>query len=309
MIFFDRLLMKKCLKKIFECPIKSTTCIFFILLIVIVGISLGWNHLNKLIFPNTVIGLYDKDMWKDLLISLHGSLLDLSVVGILIFWLDSRRNKMSEIRKLEEEISDYATLDNPEINIKKQGNIKRLHGLGIHSINVQNLTLNNLNIKNVTFKKSNIIDLKLKNGVLSDSKFFENEMRSSSFENSKLKAIVFNNCSMYKSIFIDAVCKGAIFEKTNLSEVNFERCDLQSANFHESKIYNANFTGANLRQCSFKKTEGINVSEIAKAKCVDYIHMSPELLKKLYMLRPDMKHQAKVLDGFRTEGIEPSDTH
>ena len=114
---------------------------------------------------------------------------------------------------------------------------------------------------------------------------------------------------MYKSIFIGSVCRGTVFEKTNLSEVNFEGCDLQSANFHESKIYNSTFKDANLRQCSFKNVEGIDVSEIAKARCVDYIHMSPELLKKLYALRPDMKHQAKILDGFRTEGIEPSDTH
>ncbi|MCE9926278.1 pentapeptide repeat-containing protein [Aeromonas media] len=301
--------MKKYIKSIFECPVKSVSVIFIILLTIIVGISLGWGHVNRLIFPNTIIGLYNKDMWKDLLISLHGSLLDLSVVGILIFWLDSRRNKMSEIRRLEEEISDYATLDNPEINIKKQGNIKRLHGLGVFTINVQNLTLNDLNIKNIALKNSNLIGLKLKNGFLSDSKFIENEMRSSNFEKTKLKATAFNSCSMYKSIFIGSVCRGTVFEKTNLSEVNFEGCDLQSANFHESKIYNSTFKDANLRQCSFKNVEGIDVSEIAKARCVDYIHMSPELLKKLYALRPDMKHQAKILDGFRTEGIEPSDTH
>lgn len=266
----------------------------------IVITSYYFDDLSKIILPDTVIGLYSKEFWENLLVEAHGMVIELFIVGVLVISLDSRREKHNEIARLKEDLNDYAMLDFPEINVKKQGHLKRLHDAGIYTINIQNLILNELHLNKIKITDSKMIGLKIISGSLSNSSFLDVMMRSSNFEKSVIKNTNFEKCNLYKAKFKDSRCRGMSLRNSSVVSVDFTNCDLQSAIFVGADIANAIFIGANLKQASFLHAKNINIHELAKANCLDYISLPSEHMEELKKIRPDMNYQRNVFANNRT---------
>lgn len=281
------------MRRVFDSPVKTATVIAILTIIPIVLITGFWDFVSSTIFPNTRIGLYEKDFWENILVEAHGMVIELVIVGVLVIWLDSRRSTNSEIVRLNEDLVDYAQLDFPEINVKKLGHIKRLNAAGIMQINVQNLALNGLNVRGICIRNSKTIGLKVSNGTVSSSSFINVQMRSSNFENTTIKNSKFENCNLLKSKFGNATCKGISFSNSVIERVDFINCNLQSSNFSNCDMRGVKLEGANLKQCSFQGATNLDATEIAKASSIDYIAISDELLEELKALRPDMKYQSR----------------
>jgi uncharacterized protein YjbI with pentapeptide repeats len=284
-------------RNIFNSPVKTAILITSLTLILIIYITSYWEFVSSSIFPNTVIGLYEKSFWENILVEMHGMVIELIIVGILVIWLDSRRSKNNEVIRLIEDLEDYAELDFPEINVKKLGHLKRLNSAGIKEINVQNLLLNHLKLRNLSIENSKMIGLKVFNGGLYNTNFSNVNMRSSNFENATIQNSIFKNCILLKSNFKDGICKGVSFEKSSIERVDYTNCNLQSSLFLGCDMRGVKLQGANLKQCSFKEVIHLDINELAKASCLDYIAISDDLLEQLKIIRPDMKYQRR---GIRT---------
>lgn len=111
--------------RIFDNQIKTSIFIVGIFAILLLSVGFFWDSLTLNIFPNTVIGIYEKSFWTNLVTGLHGVLIDLVLVAILIFWLDQRRDIKSLNQKFTEELEDYAKLDYEKNKFKEIRTFKK----------------------------------------------------------------------------------------------------------------------------------------------------------------------------------------
>lgn len=281
------------MKHIFSSPVRTLLALSVLLTLVLFLVTIFWDFLSSVILPNTSIGLYSKSFWESFLVEMHGIAFELSVIGVLLIWLDTRRNKTSGIKRLQEDLDDYAMLDFPEVNVKKLGHIKRLNDYGITSVNVQNLILNELKLKGIKINGGNLIGLKVINGSIVGSIFTNVKMRSSNFQGSTIKSTPFKNCHLLKSNFVSAHCKGVDFSGSCLERVDFTNTDLQSSIFNDCDVREAKFEGANLKHASFHGASFLKAQDLARAKNLDYIKVPEAVLEELIKLRLDMKYQIK----------------
>lgn len=279
------------MSRIIKSPVKTLAIISAVLSVSVFFITAFWEKVSGSVFPNIKIGLYERAFWENFLVEMHGIIFELSIIALLIVWLDSKRNKNNDIERLKEDLDDYSSLDFPEINVKKLGHIKRLNGHGVIDIDVQNLVLNNLKIKGVEVKGARLIGLKIMNGSLVGSSFKEMRMRSSNFEGSTIKSTKFKDCDLLKSKYINAKCRGVDFTGSCLERADFTNADLQSAIFNQCNVREARFEGANLKHATFQDSTYLTAEVLAKADNVDYVKIPEEVRCDLLKLCPDMKYQ------------------
>lgn len=277
--------------RISKSPVKTLALVSAILVLAVALVTACWDSVSTTVFPNTRIGLYEREFWENFLVGMHGIVFELSVIGLLLVWLDSRRSKTGEINRLKEDLDDYALLDFPEINVKKLGHIKRLNEYGVFQINVQNLVLNELRLQGIEVRDSKLIGLKVIGGSIVNCSFTKIRMRSSNFEDGTIKACSFDSCDLLKSKFGRSQCKGVNFSGSSLERADFTKANLQSGIFNHCNVRNAKFDGANLKHASFQNAEYISAEGLAKADNLDYVKVSEEILKELIELRPDIKFQ------------------
>lgn len=280
-------------KKLIDDPIKTAILVVGIFGLSLIALGLSWGFLSNNIFPNTIVGIYKKSFWENLVISLHGVLIDLILVAILILWLDHRRTKRASNQQFKEDLEDYALLDFDEINLKKLGHLKRLNFNKVYSVNVQNLVINRMHAKGLLFHDCKMIGLKLSNGRLESSRFSSVRMRSCNFEKTEMKATEFIDCILLKSKFAFSTLKGVSFEKSILERCDFSDADLQSTILKSCNLTGATFANANLNRANLMNAVGVDVEELSKAKSLDYIQIEVDILEKLKDIRPDMNYQGK----------------
>ncbi len=280
-------------KKLTDDPIKTAMLVVGAFGLCLVSVGLLWDFLSNNILPNTIIGIYKQSFWENLVISLHGVLIDLILVAILILWLDHRRNKRALNQQFKEDLEDYALLDFDEVNLKKLGHLKRLNLNGIESVNVQNLVLNRMHAKGLTFTNCKMIGLKLSNGKIEGSNFASVNMRSCNFEETELKSTTFSSCILLRTKFISARLKGVSLAQCNLERCDFSGANMQSAILKESNVQGAKFAQANLKRANFMGVKNLDVAELATAENLDYIQVDENVLGELKVLRPDMNFQGK----------------
>jgi uncharacterized protein YjbI with pentapeptide repeats len=276
---------------IIKSPVNTLVTIAIVLVIIVFFITAFWEVVSATVLPNTKLGLYDKDFWENFLVEMHGIVFELSIIGVLIIWLDSKRNKNSDIERLKEDLEDYSNLDFPEINVKKLGHIKRLNKHNIKDLNVQNLVLNGLNIKGIYAEKSRLIAFEVKEGFITNSVFKLMKMRSSNFQGTRIKNTPFECCDLLKSKFVRAKCKGINFSGSCLERADFTDADLQSSIFKGCDVREVIFERANLKHAAFHESIHLTAAILAKAQNLDYVKVPEVIMCDLIKLRPDMKYQ------------------
>ncbi|BFM19028.1 pentapeptide repeat-containing protein [Gilvimarinus japonicus] len=279
------------MKIIIKSPVATLATIAAVLVLAVFLITAFWSDVSSTVLPNTKLGLYNKDFWENFLVELHGIVFELSIIGVLLLWLDSKRTKSGEIKRLREDLEDYSTLDYPEINVKKLGHMKRLNEHKIKNIDVQNLVLNELKVKGIIAEDSRLIGLKIVAGSVVSSNFKSMRMRSSNFHESTIKSTIFESCDLLKSKFNESICKGVDFTNSSLERADFTNSDLQSSIFNGCDVRGAKFDGANLKHVSFHNSKHLTSELLLRAKNLDYVKVSDEIMAELIAQRPDMKYQ------------------
>lgn len=279
------------MKIIIKSPVATLAIIAAILVLVVFLITAFWDDVSSTVLPNTILGLYNKDFWENFLVEMHGIVFELAIIGVLILWLDSKRSKLGEITRLREDLEDYSTLDFPEINVKKLGHIKRLNEHNIKNIDVQNLVLNGLKVKGIIAEDSRLIGLTIIAGSIIGSNFKSMKMRSSNFQKSTIKSTNFESCDLLKGKFNESICKGVDFTNSSLERAEFTNSDLQSSIFNGCDVREAKFDRANLKHASFHNAIHLTPELLLRAKSLDYVKVSDEIMAELIAKRPDMKYQ------------------
>ena len=136
---FNRLKLKiqDKISHIIERPILTTSLVLLFVSIVVISLSLKY-YLND--FAN---------FWPQILVEAHGMVFDITVIGILIFWLNQNGEIRQRIRTYRDEIDDFRLWESDEAAFRTVGNIKRLNRHKIHEINLVNCYLARTNLNYV----------------------------------------------------------------------------------------------------------------------------------------------------------------
>ncbi|WP_185976950.1 pentapeptide repeat-containing protein [Shewanella psychropiezotolerans] len=295
-------------------PILTMSLIGAFLSVIIIGVTAKWSLISSIIMPEYTLGLYNRAFWENFMVEAHGFLLDFIMFGILVFGMDrlrmSREQRSKTIRRqreeterMEEELSDFAALDLPEVNVKKVGHIKRLQRLGVRVFDVTQLTINRCNIKELVFTSgSRLIGLQLQNGHMTEIKFDEVAMRSSFFNNTKIKSCSWTKCDLRNLVLKDCTAKGVKFVECELTNADLRQANLTAAKFNGSSMEGVKFEGAVLNRADLGNVINLDLNALSLAKSIDYIYLDLELLKELKKLKPNMKISESISGQW---GIEP----
>lgn len=103
---------------------KITIAVLMLFALITITITGFWDFVSQNILPNTSWGLYNKSFFENLLAGMHGSIIDLFLIGIVIFWFDKHRERKNNIEDLNEYLGDLQYYNGTDISFKYLKTIK-----------------------------------------------------------------------------------------------------------------------------------------------------------------------------------------
>lgn len=264
---------------------KAAIIIFIVFFAAIITATGFWPTVSTTILPNTTWGLYSRGFFENLLAGAHGTVIDLFIVGILLYWFQKRSEKKAEeqrigaekkasIERHKEILTDLRFYSGSDIAHRTLTAIKHLIDLGVsriscseaklEEIKIENITLTDSNLRAISFFKSRLINIELNNCKCDAAIFIE----------SKLKNVKFNNSVFARAKFNKAEMAGVDFRTCDIRRADFSDANLKSAIFSGVDCRGVNFEGADLRSANFSKAKNVTLEMLRKAKNTEYIQPS-----------------------------------
>lgn len=263
--------------------------IVFLLFSGIVIIITGcWEWISSVIFPNQTWGLYSKSFFEGVLSNAHGTIIDLFVIGLVLFWFEQRRSaredaqrekrqtekekerlsiiRENDIKRYRETLSDLRFYRAPDAPYRALGAIRRLVSLGETGLEISEIDLSNFDIKNLTISKSDLHATIFKNSHISNLHLKDCRCEAAIFIEAELKHTKFINSSLHRAKFNRAILKGMNFTTCDITWANFDNSNLSSANFKNVDCKGASFAGAELRSANFIGAKNLPKEVLEAAK-------------------------------------------
>jgi len=266
--------INKYLRKLYDSAILINATIFFILGIIILLLSYEY-------IPDT-----KTEFIKQIVYTSYGMLFDIAIIGILITWLNERREIKYRIQSYQNEIDDFRNWISEEAMLRTVGNIKRLNKNGVTEIDLVDCTLRNINLNNVDLTGSNLNSADLSSSTMMGIKLNRCRMNQSSFENSNL-----NSAELIKSYatgtnFKDSYLIKSNFENSYLIKSDFENAFLIEANLRNSIVSDANFNNASLYKADMRGAVGLKAEQLLKVKSLYLTKLDQHITDKLKEIAP-----------------------
>lgn len=275
------------LRKIIENRYTGITFAIFSVTVILLSIYL--DDISEVILPNTKIGIYNKSFWVNLLINLNSTIVDFLFLSLMIIFFTKRMENKKEIETLRRELKYFATHSSVETDIKKLFNLKRLSEIDKKPVDIQKIKMQSIDIDSLVLKDADLSGMSLYESKLKGVKFSNCIIRSLNISKGKSKDSSFIKCTIrnlklsggdFKSInFEESILINAKMNDAELSNASFKKCDLKDATFDNSNLRCANFSGS----------KNINIVNLCKASCLDYIVASDEVLSEIKKIRADVK--------------------
>lgn len=254
-------------------------CFFAILLIILTGF---WPSVSGNVLPNTTWGLYSKSFFEDVIVGVHGTLIDLFIIGIVLYWFErraeareaERRDKAERdnaISRHIETLSDLRFYKGEDISHRNLTAIKHLMSLGVYDIPCSEVKLEGVKVEGLTFKKANMHAISFAGSKLERLEISNSKCDAAIFINARLAHVVFDSVSFARAKFCGAQLAGVDFSKCRLERADFSGANLRSAIFRNVDCKGINFTGADLRSANFLGATNLTEQMLSVAKSTAYI--------------------------------------
>lgn len=240
-------------------------CIFAALTVLATGL---WGEISGFILPNTTWGLYSKSFFENVLVEAHGTIVDLFVVGVILYWFERRHNITEEIARHEEILSDLRLYRAPDSSYRILGTVRRLLALGVKQLHLSELNLSGLEIEQIELINSNLHATIFTNSHLRNVTFDKCNCEAVIFAGAKLEHTHFKNSSFRRAKFQDAILKGIDFTSCQIEDANFTNANLRSATFRGVDCRGVDFKNADLRAANFLGALNLNPQMLRSAKCI-----------------------------------------
>jgi hypothetical protein len=241
-------------QRVLENPILTSTWVLILVAIIVLSLSIPYY-------------LHDfNEFYRNILTEAHGSIFDIIIIGILIFWLNQKGQKRQQIRAYKDEIDDFRLWESEEAAFRTVGNIKRLNRHNIYNINLVDCHLARTNLNYVTLKGANLNNANISNSNLMEANLETARLNRTNFENSNLNHVNLNNAYASGAIFKDANLIKAKLQNTYLIKANFENAFLMEANLNGSIVSGVNFKNANLYKADLRNVEGLTIEQLENVR-------------------------------------------
>lgn len=259
-IYLEALLLKK-----LEHLVKTTIVVFIALSLVTILITGFWGTVSELILPNSTWGLYNKSFFENLLVEMHGGVIDLLIVGVILYWFDIQRTKKDTKEQAENNLANLEYYAGPDAPFKYYQALRYLASLQVFEVKIQNANLRNLQIKELKLTNSQLSGINFSGSTLKKVNLQNCKLQGAQFIDSKLKQCMIKDSNLERSKFINAELKGMNFEGCDIQGTTFKNCQLQSAIFKGVDCKNVSFKGSNLRSANFRGATNITKEMILEA--------------------------------------------
>ncbi len=226
------------------------------------------------------------DFMEQMLIQLHGMVLDIGLIGILLYWINMRGDRLKQIREHKLSIRDFKGWENDESVFRTVGNIKELNNLRIFEIDLTDAYLHKAKLSGCKLVGSNLNAAKIRNAELNECNLSKCELNHTDLSGSSMNDGILTHAYCNGAIFFDCYLTKANFENAFLIKANFKETYLIDANFKKSYCTGANFENASLYKADFRGAKGLSVNQILKAKTHYLAKFDPEFRSKLKEASP-----------------------
>ncbi len=264
------------LQQIGENPIATSLLVFFLLSIVVIGLSLPYYLSNF------------KEFYQQVLAEAHGMLFDIAVIGILIFWLNYQGEKRRRIRTYLDEIDDFRLWNSEEAAYRTAGNIKRLNRHKIYDLNLAHCHIARTNLNDAILKRANLNLADFSHSMLIGSNFEESRLNQTSFKKAHLNQSILCNAYANGADFSAAFLINADLRNTSLIKANFENAILMEAQLNNCDLKEANFRNCNLFRADLRGALGLSTEQLREAKNLHMAKLDERIQVELKASYPEL---------------------
>lgn len=230
---------------------KITLIVLFISALLVILVTGFWDLVSTTIYPNTTWGLYNRDFFENLLVEMHGSIFDLIVVGVILYWFQLKKEERGRLNRAKEDLESLKFYYGKDSSFRFYSALRHLLSLGPKKVEIPEADFNHLKIDDLHLSDSNLIATNFYKSILSGVKLEFCDLEAANFIDSEIKKSTFIKTNLKRARFINAKLNGMNFKECDIRGANFKNAELKSANFRGVDCSQVNFKGANLRSSNF----------------------------------------------------------
>jgi uncharacterized protein YjbI with pentapeptide repeats len=239
----------------------TALAVFSLLVALVTGY---WPEIAGHVLPNTRWGLYSRDFFENVLVEAHGAIVDLLVVGVVLYWFEQRKDASKSIERHREALADLRFYRGSDASYRVLGEVKRLLELGVPTLQLSEATLSELEITGLTFTKTDFHAANLANTRLSRTTFHDCDCDAIILVGARLKHVTLKKVRLRRAKLQDASLNGCDFSSCEIESSDFTNADLRSAIFKNVDCAGVSFKGADLRSANFVGAK--NLRKVCKTR-------------------------------------------
>ncbi len=276
----ERKLNRKQISEKFTAVIEKPMLTSFLVLVLLAFLVIGasWHY-------------YQEDYYNfvgQVLAEAHGMLFDITVIGILIYWLNENGQRRQRIRMYKDEIEDFRLWESEEAAFRTVGNVKRLNRHKIYDVDLVNCYLARTNLSYVILQGANLNSANVTQSQLVQCNLAKTRLNRTDFEGSNLNQANLSQAYASGANFKDSFMIKTHLEKASLIKATFQNAFLMEACLKGANVVGANFDNANLYKADLREVEGITVEQLKKAKTLYQAQLDPDILEQVQMECSDL---------------------
>jgi BTB/POZ domain-containing protein KCTD9 len=193
--------------------------------------------------------VYDTaDFFQEVMAEAHGVLLDILIIGWLLFYLRKLGERRLITNRYREEIEDFLAWRSPEATLRIAGNIRRLNRLNVPGpLRLTEAFLVDARMDDVDLEGADLWGADLSGASLSGASLSDANMAGARLRGANLERAILKRTDLRGADLTEADLERAFMEGADLRGANLTACDLQFAALPNAKLDHARLLGANLR--------------------------------------------------------------
>lgn len=294
-----------------ERPHRLTFYIFLIATAIVIPVSLPFWLFET------------EDFFMEVMAEAHGVLMDILIIGWLLFWLRKVGERRLLTNRYREEIEDFLAWRTPEATLRIAGNIRRLNRLEVPGpLKLTEAYLVEARLDDVDLEAADLWGADLSGASLTGAVLAETNLAGANLRSANLERAVLTRADLRGSDLTEADLERAFMEKVDLRGANLTASDLQfaalpQADLRHARLLGANLRGAHLERCDLRQGvfDGANLQgaslDGADIRGADFTRADLRRADLIGAVFPDGAELRTLFDGARSmegtklpEGIE-----
>lgn len=230
----------------------------------------------------------DPGFVDNVLAGVHGTVIDILVIGLFILWLNRVRDLRERARRYHEEIEDYREWQSDEAAHRIAGGIRRLNSLGVSKILLSRCYVRRTDLRGAHLAGSPMHRIDLGEARLRGADLRGCDLDTAFLGHADLRGTLLDNANLVRARLVAAKADGASFRDANLMRADLRHASLRSANLRGCNLAEAGFVGTDLAGADLRGVLNASPEALAEAKSLAYARLDLALEDRIKKLKPEL---------------------